>query len=310
VDMYDICSFLRRHKAHKSPRYMKWILEPGNNVKIIFEPWGKELSLKALYKGEKRREEKIWGRRRWLVIEKIIPLVKSFKIRLLGFGMPQFIIANLGGMKMTIGFTSWSSNDWVKGTSFNILGGFIGEGNYTEIYELLKKHRSLSLEEINNELSNLTKSKNKAGVGMLIRRGEAYYDPINDSVRFRQLCNAPIPKELYETTDTELNVQKHLEEGNKHFRLIITRDKNFIATHSFKKGRRDGDLTRTEISIDQDGQIIKVKCDCKEFKKGARNISEPCAHLLALYVNASRFLHLELKPDQEYNINDILEMLL
>ena len=27
-DMYDICAFLRKHKEKKSPRYMKWILEP------------------------------------------------------------------------------------------------------------------------------------------------------------------------------------------------------------------------------------------------------------------------------------------
>ena len=48
IDMYDICSFLRRHKAHKSPRYMKWILEPGNRIRILFEPWGKELELNAI----------------------------------------------------------------------------------------------------------------------------------------------------------------------------------------------------------------------------------------------------------------------
>ena len=125
TDMYDICSYLRRHKAKESPRYMKWILEPGKNIKILFEPFKEILTLKSIYNGEKKREEKIWGRRRWLVIEKIIPLADSFKIRLLGFGMPQFIVADMGSMKMTIGFTSWSSNDWVKGTAFNIMGGFI-----------------------------------------------------------------------------------------------------------------------------------------------------------------------------------------
>lgn len=95
IDMYDICSFLRRHKANKSPRYMKWVLEPNKPVKIVFEPFGKTLTLKAVYTGEKKREEKIWGRRRWLVLEKIIPLANSFKVRLLGFGMPQFIIADM-----------------------------------------------------------------------------------------------------------------------------------------------------------------------------------------------------------------------
>lgn len=121
VDMYDICCFLRRHKAHKSPRYMKWILEPGQPVKILFEPFGKELVLSAVYEGERKKEERIWGRKRWLVMERLLPLAKSFKVRLLGFGMPQFIVADMGTMKMTIGFSSWSANDWVKGTAFNVM---------------------------------------------------------------------------------------------------------------------------------------------------------------------------------------------
>ncbi|MCX7749576.1 MAG: hypothetical protein N2645_22175 [Clostridia bacterium] len=325
VDMYDICSFLRRHKAHESPRYMKWILEPGKPVEIVFEPFGTVLTLKAVYTGEKRREEKIWGRRRWLVIEKIIPLSQSFKVRLLGFGMPQFIMADMGTMRMTIGFSSWSSNDWVKGTAFNILGGYIGNGNYDEVYPLMKEHRCLSLDDIYARLAGASKSSNKAGAGMLMRRGEGYFDPIKDRVRFRQLCNVPIPGELYETTEMELKVQEHLEEGMGHFRIKTTSKKEFVAAHSFKmpnpkyehwkyRGtedyRRQYDPTQTELIIDQDGQISKVSCKCKEFNKGPRNISAPCSHILALYVISSKYLKLELKPDREYKMNDIMEMLL
>lgn len=325
VDMYDICSFIRRHKAHSSPRYIKWILEPGKAIRILFEPFGKELSLKAVYTGEKRHEEKVWGRERWLVIEKLLPVSKAFRVRLLGFGMPQFITADMGTMKMTIGFSSWSSNDWVKGTAFNILGGFIGEGSYDEIYPLLKERRCLSMDSINDLLKENTKIKNKAGVGMLFRKGEGYYDPVKDMVRFRQLCSAPIAKELYETTETELKVRDHLQEATEHFRLKVNSDREFTAWHSFnipnckyKNWRFHGtadyhrqyDLTETELVIDGDGQISKVKCKCREFNKGPRNISAPCSHILALYVICSRFLKLNFKPDKEYKLNDVLEMLL
>lgn len=315
TDMYDICSILRRYKANKSPRYMKWLLEPGKNVKIIFEPFGKILKLNSVYTGKRKREQKIWGRRRWLVAEKLIPLTRSFKVRFLGFGMPQFIIADLGGMKMTIGFTSWAANDWVKGTAFNVLGGFIGEGNYNEVYSLLKKDRLLSLEEINNKLNEYSKNNVKAGVGMLFRRGEGYYDPIKDNIRFRQLCNIPISPDLYESTDVELNVQKHLDEGMDKFSIKITAAKEYLAKISYKKldseiRNNKSKLTKTELSIDQDAQITKVSCDCKEFVKGPRNISAPCSHILALYVNATKFMHLELEPETEYKMNDILEMLL
>ena len=325
TDMYDICSYLRRHKAKESPRYMKWILEPGKNIKILFEPFKEVLTLKSIYNGEKKREEKIWGRRRWLVMEKIIPLANSFKIRLLGFGMPQFIVADMGSMKMTIGFTSWSSNDWVKGTAFNIMGGFIGEGNYNKVYELLKEKRALSMDEIFSELKEDSKSACKAGIGMLLKKGEGYYDPINDKVRFRRLISEPLPEEMYKTTETELNVQEHINEGMDNFIVSVNDEGEYVFKHSMKtpnpkKGKwkyyrtpdfdREYDYTDTEIRIDEDGAITYVKCDCKEFKKGARNISEPCEHILALYMISIKFLKVKLEPKKEYKINDIMEKLL
>jgi len=325
IDIYDICSFLRRHKEQKSPRYMKWILEPKKPVKIVFEPFGKDLTLKAIYNGEKYKEEKIWGRRRWLVVEKIIPLTKSFTVRLLGFGMPQFITADLGTMKMTIGFSAWSSNDWVKGTAFNILGGFIGEGNYDKVYELMKEKRYLSLDSIYDNLKGDSKVTNKAGLGMLLKRGEGYFDLINNTVRFRKLCNEPIAKELYETTEMEFKAQEHMREGMDNFSASLRDSNEFIFNHSFKMPNpkykhwkfrgsddynREHDLTETQLIIDEDGQISKVKCKCREFNKGPRNISAPCAHILALYLISAKFTRLKLEKGREYKINDIMESLL
>lgn len=325
VDIYDICSFLRRHKEKKSPRYMKWILDPQKSVKIVFEPFGTELTLKSVYTGEKYREEKIWGRRRWLVVEKIIPLAKSFKIRILGFGMPQFIIADMGTMKMTIGFSSWSSNDWVKGTAFNILSGFIGNGNYEKVYELMKEKRCLSLENIYEDIKEESKAQNKAGIGMLLKRGEGYFDPINDMVRFRKLCNEPIAKELYETTEMEYKVKEHMKESMDNFSASMTETNEFIFKHSFKIPNpkykswkyhgtedytRQNDFSETQLTIDEDGQISKVTCRCRDFNKGPRNISAPCSHILALYLISSKFTRVKLEVNREYKINDIMEKIL
>lgn len=325
ADMYDICAFLRKHKEKESPRYMKWILEPGKNIKILFEPFKKVLTLQSVYNGDKKREEKIWGRRRWLVIEKVLPLADSFKVRLLGFGMPQFITARMGKMNMTIGFTSWSSNDWVKGTAFNIMGGFIGEGNYKKVYELLKEKRALSIEEIYSELSEDSKSDCMAGIGMLLKKGEGYYDSVNDKVRFRRLINEELPKEMYETTQIEKNVQKHIDGSLDKFRMSVNEDGEYKFTHSMKtpnpkKGKwsyyrtpdfdREFDDTETEMSIDMDGAITHVKCNCKTFKKGAKNISEPCDHILALYLISNKFLKVKIDSGKEYKINDIMEKLL
>ena len=69
TDMYDICAFLRRHKAKESPRYMKWILEPGKNIKILFEPFKEVLTLHSIYTGEKK-EKKRYGEKKMAYIRK------------------------------------------------------------------------------------------------------------------------------------------------------------------------------------------------------------------------------------------------
>ncbi len=307
-DMYDICAFLRKHKEKKSPRYMKWILEPEERVQIVFEPFGTILTLNAIYHGNQKREEKIWGRRRWLVVEKLIPLSKAFYVRILGFGMPQFIRADMGTMQMTVGFSSWSSNDWVKGTAFNIMAGFTGEGCYTDVYKLMKDKRCLSIDEIAANLLNKKSDKIKAGIGMLFRRGEGYFDIINNKVRFRHLCNVPIPEELYKVSDIEIDVQKCSKLTFDNMKVRYTHKQEFIFTTTYKENDK---LSSTEIVIDQDGQITKIDCNCQKFKRGERNLSDPCAHILALYVASYKLLKLKnLEYDKEYKINDIMEMLL
>ncbi|MFW9865970.1 MAG: hypothetical protein ACFFEN_07715 [Candidatus Thorarchaeota archaeon] len=314
IDIYDICTFLRRHKAHKSPRYMEWIFEPNKQIEINFKPWDKSLTLSSIYKGKKKRIEKIWGRRRWLIIERIIPIAKSFRIILHGFGMPQFIIADLGTMKMTIGFTSWSANDWVKGTAFNIMAGFIGSGA-EGVYNLLKEKRFLAINQIEASLSTYNKNEIRAGIGMMLRRGQGYIDPINKLIRFRQLCSIPLPQKLYEFTKLEKNVEALLNESMADFKLKLSKKGEIQASYSFlyRGTSRYSNYykpSNTKVIIDQDWQIIKVKCNCREFKMGPRNISSPCAHILAIYIITSKFVYSSLKPNKNYNLETLNKTLM
>lgn len=348
-DFYDICSFLKRHKAKTSPRYMKWILIPEQPIKILFEPFQKELVLHSIYHGTKKREEKIWGRRRWLTAEKLIPLAKGFQIRFLGFGMPQFIIADLEVMKMTIGLSSWSSNDWVKGTAFSIMAGFIGEGNYQSVYQLLKEKRNMSIKEISDTLGQSAK-QSRSGIGMLLKKGEGYYDMNQNTIRFRQLLNTPVPQEFYQSTGQEEAVQGLLKETLDTFTVkkqqngtcsffnsysdTFTRttsnasskhnssynynsssnyndSSNYNGSSSYtNSSNRTYTKTNTRIVLDEDGQVKEVHCNCREFNKGARNISSPCSHILALYLMSAKIFALPLEPQKEYTINDIMEILL
>ena len=123
----------------------------------------------------------------------------------------------------------------------------------------------------------------------------------------------------------ERQVAKHIEASLDDFRLKSTVENELMASNAYDipnpKYRhwnyyrtpdydRKYDKSKTELTIDQDGQIPKVSCDCKEFKKGPRNISAPCSHILALYMTSSKFTAAKLKPDLEYDIKKLFEELL
>lgn len=319
ADVFDILGFLKRHKDKKEmPRYMKWILSPGEPVKIRMEPFDEELTLHAVYRGKVSCEEKLWGRRRWLVLEKLLPIARSFRVKILGFAMPQFILADLGGMSMTVGFTPWSSIDWAGAQHFSILSGYLGEGCYPKVKALLAEHRALSFEDCCLRLSEEKKASVRAGIGMLFRRGEAYYDWAAEKIRFRLLLSEELPKELYEVSELEKRVMQEMKESKDSLRLQKTKEGGLLLRQNFPirasrnvlRLSKDAEQTQTEIRLGGDRQIEGVQCSCKEFHYGSRNLSEPCAHILALYAAGSKFFLLDLPNEREHSISDVMEVLL
>ena len=58
---------------------LKYILKPDHPVKIIFEPWNIELECpRSFYYGSGSHEVRVWGRRRLLILERLIQLTKKF----------------------------------------------------------------------------------------------------------------------------------------------------------------------------------------------------------------------------------------
>jgi len=106
----------------------------------------------------------------------------------------------------------------------------------------------------------------------------------------------------------------------QNFHLTLNKKLELIAESSFtetieKRNRRYYSYSRTitkshtnKIIFDQDKQIVKVECGCKAFKKGPRNISAPCKHILALYIIAVKFLDLPLERGTKYTIKQMEDL--
>lgn len=142
MDIYNICFILRRHKEKKGPRSMRYLLKPGQPVRVIFEPWGIELvCARSPYNGVQEQEIRVWGRRRLNILERLIPVAKKFSVYLLGTGMPSFYVADLGDMSFTLGLSGWTANDWAQSGNFDLMAPRADIDKWTQqhIYNALKK---------------------------------------------------------------------------------------------------------------------------------------------------------------------------
>src|SRR5690606_36795255 len=118
-DMYLLCSYLRRFKEQKGPRALRFILKPGQPIQVMFAPWNEIFTFyRSPYTGSQDQTIRIWGRRRLHILERLLPIAKTFTVHLLGNGLPSFFIANLGDMTFTLGLSGWTANDWSHSGNF------------------------------------------------------------------------------------------------------------------------------------------------------------------------------------------------
>ena len=115
--VYSILAWHKRHRARKSPRALRFELLPGKPPRLVLEPWERSIvSLTTTYYGPDTAPIRIWGHRRLLALARLLPLVEDFEVWLTGTGLPSFWVARMGEMKLTLGLSGWTANDWTRGS--------------------------------------------------------------------------------------------------------------------------------------------------------------------------------------------------
>ena len=119
--VYSILAFLKRHKARKSPRALRFEMVAGKPPSLVLEPWEQRVPVFGEPLRTSSESIRIWGRQRLLALARVLPLAAKFEAYLLGTGLPSFWIADLGDMKLTLGLSGWTTNDWTRGSALDLL---------------------------------------------------------------------------------------------------------------------------------------------------------------------------------------------
>ena len=282
--VYSLLAFLKRNIARKSPRALRFELEPGQPPRLVLEPWEKAFQVFGpIYNGPSTLPIRIWGTRRLLSLGRLLPLADSIEVHLLATGLPSFWLVQMGDMTFTLGLSGWTSNDWSRGSALDLL-----QPPRSPSLELIartaaavKSQRAATLAEIQIAVGETDEFLVAGALRQLAQTGQLIYDIAHGKFRYRQIMSQPLGESQLGPEDPELAGARALISQNK-IQLIDRQDGPNLSRVIIG----NVESTPVEILVDPEDRIKRGKCLCGHFKQfGLRN--GPCRHMIALRWSAS-----------------------
>lgn len=283
IDLYNVCLFLRRHREKSSPRSLRYVLTPGQPVKLVIEPWNEEMIFRdSIYLGDEAQEIRTWGRRRLFLLEGLLPLANKITIHLLGTGLPSFYIADLGTLSFTLGLSGWTRNDWAGAANFDLMTGATAEATprqSTLVFSQLKLKKAATEGELAS-WTRLPLPVVQAALRQLCSAGRVMFDLEIGKYRLRELTRDPLPPEMLQYANPREAAANQLIEQGK---AVLTSKLPTTTGGVELQGKVEG-KSKTYVSkvvLDLDGRVAQASCDCYFYRQN-RLMQGPCEHMMAL----------------------------
>lgn len=278
MDLHNFCHVLRRRRERAGPRSIRFILVPGEPVRALFEPWNIEIVCRrSIYQGGAAEEIRIWGRRRLLLLERLLPLARGFTVHLMGNGMPSFWIADLPGMRFTLGLSGWVANDWSRAGQFDLLAprGDVDADSKARVYTALARRWFATSDQLAADTS-LARITVERALALYTQAGRVIHDLALGVYRLRELARDPLPLD-------DLRFASTAEQ--EAAAIVALHALNEAPAEALPDGavRLSGvaQRYRTALVLDADQRIADGTCECNQFTQH-RLRHGPCAHMLAL----------------------------
>ncbi|WP_407521331.1 SWIM zinc finger family protein [Methylobacterium oryzisoli] len=281
VDMHAILTRLAARKERHGPRSLRFLLEPGEPVSVLIEPWGERLTFRrSVYRGGSPAEIRLWGRRRLAILARALPLARSVRLHLLGTGLPAFAVVDFGGLRFTLGLSGWTANDWSRAGQFDLLAPRtqVDEVSAERVFAALRRQHVASVAGLSAE-TGLDRALVAGALGLYVQNGRAMFDLDKGVYRLRELTREPLaPGALRFASEQEEKADRFIAA-----RLVT------IASTNRREGRRiidgevldDGKVRHPMIALDADDRLVEARCDCG-FYGHNKLMRGPCEHMLAL----------------------------
>ncbi len=299
IDLLSAIRFLRYTKAKVSPRALRYEFEPGQDARLVLEPWEHVVPLEgAEHNYTEPKTTRVWGRRRLKLIEGLLPFADSVDIYLKGRALPSFYAVKLPGMTFLLGLTGWSGEGFTGTGGFDALAEAAAADDVLlgPAMKLLQSKYHVSIGELAEALS-VDRVKASAVLVRLCRQGRCMYDVETRRYRHRELFEQPADEAKYFPPDRRRELAtKMLAEGRvelascaveetsktRHLKTPEGRITRQITYRDWRVIGKAGDVGPVEVVINDTGRIIFGRCTCPFFDENLMN-QGPCEHMQAVF---------------------------
>jgi hypothetical protein len=280
IDLYNVLLSLRRKKAKKPPRSLRYELVPGERPRIVLEPWDQVIDSAAEpYAGTKATVVRTFGRDRLQLLARLLPFTQAVRVHLGGSGMPTFYVLDLGGgSSFTLALSGWTDSGWA---GISLLDDPTGAADT----ELLGRQLLTELAAGPRALAELvhhgrTEASVRAALAALLLGGRVVLDLARGRYAVRELLATPAEPDKLRFRDAT---------DEKAHRLLAGVTLEKLHTLGADGVRIEGVVVdelahrkmRTTLTIDREGRTSDASCTCARFvRAGLRE--GPCEHLIAL----------------------------
>lgn len=287
IDLYNVLRQLRMHADQKKGgRAIRVELMPGERPKLVLEPWETVVDTTGeTYKGRVAQVIRIWGRRRLMLLRRLLPMAESVELHMLGTGLPIFAVLRCGSVTLTLGLTGFTSSNWSQALNLDTLLPRTTEldARAAEVLEVLKERWFATIDDLADAV-DMGRADLRQALQACCQNGQVMYDLAHDVYRFRPV----VPGELDLDTLAFRNPRERLAHdimAGKGGKVVLESENRlpgvgvqYVGTVTVDADRRE---YRCEMTIDDEGRTKRVDDTSPFFRK--HQLKEgPSAPLIAL----------------------------
>jgi hypothetical protein len=281
--LYNLLAWLKKHPTRTGPRAVRFELTPGRPVQLVLEPWEARVTLHDFpYAGPAPETIRVWGRDRLLTLGQLLPLADGVDVYLLGTGLPSFWSVRMGEMRLLLGLSGWTANDWTSG------GGALAdlappaepsEDLLGDIAAAFQDAPALTFEQV-RQRTGAAAPLVAAGLNRFALLGQLIHDLGGGVYRWRQILPVELSLKQVKLDSPEAAAAKELVAAG---RVAVRRDETVGGVRVLAGRVESRDV---EVVLDGDGRATRGQCSCSHYYRFKLRAG-PCRHMQALRRQAS-----------------------